>query len=94
MPIKSAQEFKEDFLRLISFKVWKENGAGKWFGDLENLIDDPIDWVKEKIHGIHLPFGYELNISFAMCNRKTTWDIIRKQGDYENSDPEDRSDHA
>lgn len=54
-----------------------------------NIIDDPIDWVKEALHGMHLPFGYELNISCLMANRKTTWDIIRKQGNYSNSDPED-----
>lgn len=91
MPIKTREEFKEDFLRLISFKVWREKGFKKWCEDLENLVDDPVDWVKEKIHGMHIPFGYEVNISFMMKNRKTTWDIIRKQGGYENSDPEDLS---
>jgi len=54
-----------------------------------NIVDTPIDYVKEKLHGMHLPFGYELNISFLMMNRPTTWDIIRKQGNYPNSDPED-----
>lgn len=54
-----------------------------------NIIDDPIDWVKEKLHGMNLPFGYELNISCLMANRPTTWDIIRKQGNHFNDDPED-----
>ena len=54
-----------------------------------NIIDDPIDWVKEKLHGMNLPFGYELNISCLMANRLTTWDIIRKQGNHFNDDPED-----
>lgn len=89
MPIKTWPEFKEDWKELWSFKVWKRDGFVEWIKDFENLFDDYPDWVKEKIHGMHIPFGYEINISFLMKNRKTTWDIIRKQGDYENSDPED-----
>jgi hypothetical protein len=57
--------------------------------DFINIIDGPVDKIKEKIHCMNLPFGYQLNISFLMRNRKTTWDIIRKQGRYENCDPED-----
>jgi hypothetical protein len=68
---------------------WSEKSTDWRLRRLENLFDDPIDWFKEKLHGMHLPFGYELNISFLMKNRQTTWDIIRKQGDYHNSDPED-----
>jgi hypothetical protein len=94
MPIKTWDEFKEDWKDLWSFRVWKQDGFIEWIKDFENLFDDYPDWVKEKLHGLHLPFGYELNISFLMKNRETTWDIIRKQGDYDNSDPEDRSDYV
>lgn len=54
-----------------------------------NILDDVIDMFKEWLHCHPLPFGYQLNISFMMMNRKTTWDIIRKQGKYDNCDPED-----
>lgn len=57
--------------------------------DFINLIDGPVDAVKEYLHCMKLPFGYQLNISFIMKNRKTTWDIIRKWGYYDNCDPED-----
>lgn len=71
------------------FVEWDDHGWGWRARNLENIFDDPIDWVKERLHGMHLPFGYELNISFMMKNRPTTWDIIRKRGDYPNEDPED-----
>jgi hypothetical protein len=90
MPIKTWDEFKADATELFSWTNIKYYGLGWFFQNLENLLDDPIDWVKEKIHGAHLPFGYAINISVLMKNRKpSTWDIIRKQGDYPNSDPED-----
>lgn len=60
-----------------------------WLRDLENWIDDPVDWLKEWLHCAKLPFGLQLNISFLMQNRRTTWDIIRLQGTYDNCDPED-----
>lgn len=69
--------------------LWKSKDWDWRIRNLENIFDDPIDAVKEKLHGMHLPFGYELNISFMMKNRPTTWDIIRKRGDYSNEDPED-----
>ena len=71
------------------FKQWPSQTWDWRWRNLENLVDDPVDAVKEKLHGMKLPFGYELNISFMMQNRPTTWDIIRKQGDYPNDDPED-----
>jgi len=92
MPIKSPAEFKEAWEKIK--RKWSERGFWENIGKLINLIDDYPDWVKEKIHGAHLPFGLEINISILMVNRKpSTWDIIRKQGDYPNSDPEDRSDY-
>jgi hypothetical protein len=64
-----------------------------WLRDLENWIDDPVDFVKEWWHCRHIAWGYQLNISFLMQNRKTTWDIIRKMPkpgvQYANCDPED-----
>ena len=62
---------------------------GTWLRRWEDWIDDPVDYVKELLHCHRLPFGYQLNISFLMQNRKTTWDVIRKQGEYDNCDPED-----
>jgi len=95
MPIKTREEFINEFKDLIRSGAIKAHGGfWKWMKDWINLIDDYPDWLKEKIHGAHLPFGYEINISILMANRKpNTWDIIRKQGDYANSDPEDRSDY-
>ena len=69
--------------------LWPRMGWGWRLRNLENIVDDPIDRLKERLHGMHLPFGYELNISFLMKNRPTTWDIIRRRGDYPNEDPED-----
>jgi hypothetical protein len=94
MPIKTWSETKEKVKRLLSWNRLRRDWFFKYANDWLNIIDDYPDWVKEKLHGMHLPFGYELNISFLMVNRKTTWDIIRKQGDYDNSDPEDRSDYV
>lgn len=45
---------------------------------LENIVDDPVDDLKHTLHGLKLPFGYRLNISFLMMNRPTTWPIIYK----------------
>jgi len=89
MPIKTKEEFKAAWDKMI--RKWPERSLWKNIQTFVNLIDDPIDWLKEKIHGAHLPFGYEINISVLMVNRvPNTWDIIRKQGDYPNSDPEDK----
>lgn len=58
--------------------------------DFINIIDGPVDKVKEWIHCHKIPFiNYQINISFIMMNRKTTWDIIRKHKKYPNCDPED-----
>jgi len=58
--------------------------------DFINIIDGPVDKVKEWIHCHKIPFiNYQINISFIMMNRKTTWDIIRKHQKYDNCDPED-----
>jgi len=87
MPVKTKEEFKAAWAKMI--RKWPERSLWKNIRTFINLIDDPIDYVKEAIHGFHLPFGYEINISCLMANRTTTWDLIRKQGDYANSDPED-----
>jgi len=93
MPIKTKEEWKEAWAKIKD--KWSERSTWKNIKSLINLIDDYPDWLKEKIHGAHLPFGLEINISILMANRKPkTWDIIRKQGDYANSDPEDRSDYV
>ena len=89
MPIKSWSEFKQDAIELFDLKLIKKKGIGWFWRNFQNLIDDYPDYIKERMHGAHLPFGLELNISFLMKNRKTTWDIIRKRGDYPNEDPED-----
>ena len=75
------------------YKIWWPGQSWGWrWRNAINLIDDPVDMVKEWLHGHPLPFGYELNISFMMQNRATTWDIIRKRipGGYPNSDPQDK----
>ena len=79
--------FKEDFKDLVEpGRTWS------WrLKKLINMVDDPVDAVKEWLHCHPLPFGYQLNISFMMQNRRTTWDIIRKRGRYDNCDPEDQS---
>lgn len=74
---------------LIFGYEWTRDG---WLRDWENYVDDPIDWVKEFLHCAKLPFGYQLNISFLMAHRETTWNIIRKDGNYSNCDPEDLED--
>jgi hypothetical protein len=89
MPIKTWPEFKEDAKELFNINNIRRFGVRWFLRNLVNLVDDYPDWVKEKLHGMKLPFGYELNISFFMRNRPTTWNIIRKQGDYFNDDPED-----
>lgn len=94
MPIKTWDETKAKIRRQFEEGRFEKVGFWKWMKDWVNIFDDYPDYIKEKLHGMHLPFGYELNISFLMMNRETTWDIIRKQGDYDNSDPEDRSDYV
>lgn len=69
--------------------IFKKRDFSHAFQDFVNLVDDPFDNFKEWLHCMNLPFGYQLNISFIMKNRKVTWDIIRKKGYYENCDPED-----
>lgn len=80
-----SKPIKEELAELFG----PDRTIGWRFKKFINIIDTPVDYVKEKLHGMKLPFGYELNISFMMMNRPTTWDIIRKQGDYPNDDPED-----
>jgi hypothetical protein len=88
MPIKNKAEWKAAWQEIVE-KAGKK-GILWTLRNLVNLIDDYPDWLKEKIHGAHLPFGLEINISVLMANRHPhTWDLIRKQGDYPNSDPED-----
>jgi len=92
MPIKTKEEFIAAWKKVV--RKWPERSFWENLKKLSNLIDDYPDWLKEKIHGAHLPFGLEINISILMVNRwPKSWDIIRKQGDYPNSDPEDRSDY-
>jgi len=74
------------FFFLVKGWQWTRSG---WLRDWEDFVDDPVDDLKEWLHCHPLLFGYQLNISFLMQHRKTTWDIIRKDGDYENCDPED-----
>lgn len=69
--------------------IFREKNYFSAIRDFTNILDTPIDYVKELFHCSKLPFGYQLNISFIMKNRRTTWDIIRKQGYYDNCDPQD-----
>jgi hypothetical protein len=50
MPIKTPEQFKEDWSRWISFEVWREKGFWKWLKDGTNLIDDYPDAIKEWLH--------------------------------------------
>ena len=75
---------------LIFWLVFRKDNPLHALRDFINIVDDPIDTIKESLHCMSLPFGYQLNISCLMSNRKTSWDIIRKQGYYENCDPEDK----
>lgn len=63
--------------------------TGSWLRDWEDYIDDPIDWVKEWLHCHPLPFGYFLNISPIMMNRKTSWNIVTKNIECVDCDHED-----
>jgi len=73
-------------------KLFQRGQSLNWYlRNFINLIDDPFDAAKEWIHCRPLPFGLQLNISFLMKNRPTTWDIIRKSGTYDNCDPDDIS---
>ena len=62
----------------------------KWLRWAINRVDDPFDAVLEFLHCHRLPFGRQLNLSFLMKNRQTSWDVIRRQGTYANCDPEDQ----
>ena len=73
------EKFRELLQRLI--RGWSAAPWGWRFRKLENLLDDPIDDLKHKLHGLRLPFGYRLNISFLLMNRRTTWPIISKDID-------------
>ena len=66
-----------------------------WLRDLEDWIDDPIDFVKEWLHCRNIPLtGRQLNISFLMQNRATFGRLFRSQPPpgkvYSNCDPEDK----
>jgi hypothetical protein len=71
------------------YKDWWDK-LPKWLRWLINRIDDPFDAVLEFLHCHRIPFGYQLNLSFLMKNRETSWDIIRKHKWYDNCDPEDK----
>jgi len=76
---------------LVKGYDWTRDG---WLRDWENYIDDPIDFVKEWLHCRKIPLiNYQINISFLMNHRETTWDVIRKHGEYDNCDPEDKGDN-
>jgi hypothetical protein len=71
-------------------KVTRFKWLAKILNDICNFYDDPIDMVKEWAHCHPLLFGYQLNISFMMRHRETTWNIIRRaDGGWTNCDPED-----
>lgn len=76
---------------VLYWLLFQKESIGHICRDFINIIDDPIDELKERLHCMPLPFGYQLNISFLMSNRKTSWDIIRKRGVYDNCDPADLS---
>jgi hypothetical protein len=63
----------------------------RWWG---NRVDNLPDALTQFLHCHKIPFtgepGWQLNISFLMKNRKTSWDIIRKYKYYANCDPEDK----
>lgn len=88
-PFLTVSFFPVFLVCLIIFGYdWTRDG---WLRDWEDWIDDPFDYVKEWLHCHKIPFtNYQINISFLMNHRKTTWDIIRKHGEYDNCDPEDK----
>ena len=62
----------------------------KWLRWAINRIDTPFDRAMEWLHCRRLPRGYQLNLAFMMKNREPPyWPVIRKQGRYDNCDPED-----
>lgn len=70
---------------LIKGYEWTRDG---WLRDWEDYIDDPIDFGKEFFHCRKIPYTkYQINISFIMAHRETTWDVIRKDGEYNNCNP-------
>jgi hypothetical protein len=79
---------------LVTWAIFKRNAPDeelpKWIRWWGNRVDNLPDQVKEWLHCHRIPWtNYQLNISFLMKNRTTTWDIIRKHGCYPNCDPED-----
>lgn len=88
--MKTWREKWEEFKHTFNWDNIREKGWGWFFRNLVNLVDDPVDAVKEWLHCHRLPFGYQLNIAFMMKNRgRPYWPVIRKAGRYENCDPED-----
>jgi hypothetical protein len=66
----------------------KESPA--WLRHWENKVDNLPDQFKEWAHCHKIPFtNKQINISFIMKNRETTWDIIRENKKWPNCDPED-----
>jgi hypothetical protein len=59
----------------------------RWWG---NRVDNLGDQIMEFFHCHKIPFtNKQINISFLMKNRETTWDIIRENKKWPNCDPED-----
>jgi hypothetical protein len=68
----------------------KDEEFAEAFNHFINIVDGPFDKFKEWLHCHKIPFtNYQLNISFFMKNRTTSWDIIRKHKKWANCDPED-----
>ena len=89
-----AAFFSIIFPLALIFRGYASTRKG-WLRDLENWIDDPVDWLKEWLHCHRIPgTTYQINISFLMQNRETTWDIIRQAHWYPNCDPEDKEENA
>jgi hypothetical protein len=62
----------------------------KWLRWWTNRVDNIVDQGKEWLHCRKIPFtNKQINISFMMKNRTTTWDIIREHKKWSNCDPED-----
>lgn len=72
---------------LERLNVTKKPKWVKWWG---NRVDNLPDALMEWLHCHKIPFtNKQLNISFLMKNRTTTWDIIREHKPWPNCDPED-----
>jgi hypothetical protein len=70
-----------------------EEGKATWIKRFEDHVDDPIDYCKEWLHCKRIPFtNYQINISFLMESRETSWDIIRRDDvEWHNCDSEDHN---